>query len=386
MGELTVGGGGLQQVTLHHFNPLGVNLGSSGGWAGSSGLQPPLGIATDPLDHVLFAYSVSATGGFSSGSAAERTLNGQSVQGVSHSWSAFNGSKFYPGTPIGDSAGRLAITASIAPACSICFPPDPGIDFGNGPETGDLLLRYDAAGNYLGSIPSAGAVGPADAAGNRYVQGSFQGTTDVGCGPLVGGPGSTSYLSKRDFDGTCLWSKTFPTGAWTYVVGADQNLELVFLHSGAIDLGAGPTPDGGAQNLTIARLDLAGNLIMSKTFGGAASAFSAVSIDSNDTGILLLTSKFSGVVDLGAGPLNTASGDTLIASLDPSGALRWSKVVNVGPPGNFGLGGWFKTARQPCGMVIATSSATVDLGSGPIVPPQQANAFSPNVGIAVLGL
>ncbi|MEP7126766.1 MAG: hypothetical protein ABJE95_37900 [Byssovorax sp.] len=383
LGELTVGGGP-QKVTIHHFNPLGVHVGSFLDAVGFSGLQPPLAIFTDPLDHIATARVIFGFGGNSSSNATLRTLSGGPYRSVSASWTATSGSKAYFGPPVGDTSGRMVISAQISPACGICGPvPDPGVDFGNGPETGDLLLRYSAAGTYLGSLPNPGT-STTDATGDRYEEGKFQGSIDVGCGVLTGGPGLTTYLSRRDFNGGCIWSKTLPAGA-SAQVGADQNLELLFNTTGSIDLGAGPTPDFGGQNLTIARLDLGGNLIMSKTVGGPAASFSALSFDSDDTGLLLLKAKFTGSVDLGAGPLSNAAGDTFIASFDPTGTLRWSKVVNIGLPDMYGLGTWFRMVRQPCGMVIATTSATVDLGSGPIVPPQ-GNALSPNVGIAALGL
>jgi hypothetical protein len=251
-------------------------------------------------------------------------------------------------------------------------------------ETGKRVLRYDAAGTYLGSIPSPGRWQLAPS-GEMYVVNGFQGTIDVGCGPVTGGAGPSTVLAKLDLNGACLWSKGFAAPApAVFTLGGDGSLVLGFLHAGTIDLGGGPLPDLGGQNLTVATLDLAGDVIMSRTFGGAGAAFTSLTVDTAPSGVVVLGGGFSGTVDLGAGPLGNA-GDTFLAALDASGSLRWSKVVNVGGPVNPYESVALRMTRQPCSMVIATDSPSVDLGGGPVVPAAPPG-YTPDIAVVALAL
>jgi hypothetical protein len=55
-----------------------------------------------------------------------------------------------------------------------------------------------------------------------------------------------------------------------------------------------------------------------------------------------------------------ASNDTFLALLDAAGNLRWDKPVTVGSSGAL------IAASAPCGLALATNSTTVDLGAGPL--------------------
>jgi hypothetical protein len=375
-------GGGTQLSRIHQFDLVGAYLGTAGGSGGGSGISLPAALATDPLGDVLYAYGTSGVGGYQSLYVTRRPPGGTGVVSIGGA-----GNTFSPWTMGvlgigGDSAGRWLVGMHIGagPSCGATC----GFDFGQGLELGDRLLRYDAAGAYLGSIPNPGNWRLAPT-GDLYVVAGFQGSADAGCGPVSGGSGPSTLLSKLDQNGACLWSKAFPAPApAVFTLGGDGSILFGFLHTGSIDLGGGPLPDGGAQNLTIATLDLAGAVTMTRTFGGAGASFSDVVLDTAPSGVVVLSSKFAGAVDLGAGPIGNA-GDTLLAAFDPSGSLRWSKVVNVGSaPVNY-VPPVLRMTRQPCSMVIATDSPTVDVGAGPVIPVPPPN-HAPDLAVIALAL
>jgi hypothetical protein len=73
-----------------------------------------------------------------------------------------------------------------------------------------------------------------------------------------------------------------------------------------------------------------------------------------------------------------ASSDTFLAVFNSAGTLQWSKTVTVG-----GQGG-LKAAAGPCGLVLATNSPNVNLGTGAL---SVATAGMPaTIGVAALGL
>jgi hypothetical protein len=43
----------------------------------------------------------------------------------------------------------------------------------------------------------------------------FQGTVDIGCGPMMSTPTGSSYLARLDGSGACLWSKRLSAPAFS---------------------------------------------------------------------------------------------------------------------------------------------------------------------------
>lgn len=353
--------GGDATTRIAHFGPTGA-FAESILCTVYDATMPPDFVGTDPLGNLLYSYLISGGSGAYT-AAVKYPPGGAGSKEVGVGWYGYGDPYLNFISQGGDSAGNWLVGASIYN--DQCTWSPCGFDFGNGVETGKRVLRYDAGGNYLGSIPSPGRFRVAPS-GGLYVANDFEGTTDVGCGPVVGS-GPSTVLAKVDIDGVCQWSKAlFAPAPAAFTVGGDGSILLAFRHTGSIDLGGGPLPDFGAENLTIAGFDSGGDVTMTRTFGGAGSSFSEVTIDTVPSGSMLLASKFTGAVDLGAGPLSN-SGDTLLAAFDPTWALRWSKVVNVGKVMyNYAVPS-LQMTRQPCAMVVVTNSTTVDLGAGPVV-------------------
>jgi hypothetical protein len=105
--------------------------------------------------------------------------------------------------------------------------------------------------------------------------GAFQGSIDLGGGPLVGDPTNYSiYVAELDPSGQYLWSHAYP---------------------------------GGRDFVSL---------------GGLPAATVAVA----PSGDVILGGDFVGTVDFGAGPVSAASGfgDAFVVAFDPAGNPRWS--------------------------------------------------------------
>ncbi len=217
---------------------------------------------------------------------------------------------------------------------------------------------------------------------NLYLLQHLTAPTDLPCGPLAVPDGGATALGKFTGGGGCIWTELLmlPTSAIqqrAFQQGADGSLSLAVVYSGTIDFGGGALVSSGANSLALARFSSVGTLLWTKNFGGVGSSFVLGSLATNADGVGILTAGYQGTVDLGAGMLPSGA-DTFLAVFDSAGALKWSRVVTVGSAGQL------LAAVGSCGLVVATNSPTVDLGTGPLStasPPSSAT-----IGVAALGL
>jgi hypothetical protein len=251
---------------------------------------------------------------------------------------------------------------------------------------GSGVYCYSGSGSFEG-LSAANAVSPlaADdsiwvtAQNNLWVARTVATTTDFGCGsPLTVPAAGGTALVEFSGGGSCMSNAllNLPIAAVKqrlFRQGADGSLLFAVVYDGSIDFGGGALQSTGTSSLALARFDATGRLLASRTFGGSGSSFQLGSLAGNAAGTIILSSGFSGAVDLGGGPL-PATGDTVLAAFDPTlQTTKWTRVVSVG-----GQGSLLATA-SPCGLYLATTSATLDLGTGPL-----SNGSS--IGIAALGL
>ena len=242
----------------------------------------------------------------------------------------------------------------------------------------DGVYCYDNSGGFLGASAVSLAAG--------LVSGDFTWPTpdnglvafepvtanaSFGCGTLSVPSGGGVALVKLTASGSCVWNKLLAlpkasVQSANFRVGVDGSLNAVVAYTGTIDFGGGPLHAGGASALAIARFDSNGNLAWAKSFPGAS--FTVGSLGVNARGTMIVTSRFSGAVDLGHGAI---AGDTLLAALDSSGNVKWTRGVTVGQ-------GKLVAAAGTCGFALATSSTSVDLGYGAIA--------HGGIGVATLGL
>src|SRR6202035_5225055 len=102
----------------------------------------------------------------------------------------------------------------------------------------------------------------------------------------------------------CIWNKflALPTAAvkaTNFRLGADGSMLAAVVYSGTIDFGGGPLTSSGTSSLAVGRFDGNGNLPWAKNFGGAGASFKLGSVGANATGDMILTSGYTGSVNLG---------------------------------------------------------------------------------------
>ncbi len=274
-----------------------------------------------------------------------------------------------------DTGGNLHATLKMAGDTPAYFPAAVYCWDSSGDDLGP------SASNLAGTLSASDFLWPSLDA-NLYLAQSLTASTTLGsCGVTVPVGGAT-VLGKFGGGGSCIWSKLLglPTAAIqqrAFRQGADGSLSFAVVYSGTINFGGGPLSSSGTNSLALARFDSGGNLLWTKNFGGAESSFKLGSLDTNSDGVTILTAGYAGTVNLGGGVL-PANADTFLAVFDSMLNLKWSKQVTVGSSGQL------LAAVGPCGLVLATNSPSVDLGTGPlstISPPSSAT-----IGVAALGL
>jgi hypothetical protein len=194
-----------------------------------------------------------------------------------------------------------------------------------------------------------------DGNGNIYSSGYFRGTVDFDPGEGVASLTSSLasiYLLKLDPAGNFLWVKSFGGS-----IGGNSGNTIAFDGAGHLYLGgnfAGRTdfdPGDGTAFVTpasgedafIVKLDLNGNFIWVRSFGGVggnANADGIGNIEIDGSGNVIANGLFTGEVDFdpgsGESKLLSISGtqsDFFILKLDSSGNFRWAKSIDTaGPP------------------------------------------------------
>ncbi|MDI1444064.1 hypothetical protein [Polyangium sp. 6x1] len=181
---------------------------------------------------------------------------------------------------------------------------------------------------------------------NVYVTGTFDGTVDLGGGPvtsLVNLGRYDMYLAKFDAGGHHVWSKFFqyPSGTRSssgFTRDGAGHVILTGSFQGGIDLGAGPMVSAGGNDIYVGKFDGAGNLIWGRRFGGTGHDFGG-SVVTDAAGNIFLSGPYDGTLDFGAGPMtSTGFRDVYLVKLDPNGNTLWSRSYgNAGNNSGMGL-------------------------------------------------
>jgi hypothetical protein len=245
----------------------------------------------------------------------------------------------------------------------------------------DGVYCYGGDGSFAGAS-AANIIAALNAKGSMWVTPENQlallqpvtTTTNLGCSTAAVPSGGGMLLAKSDATGQCLWNKVLaiPTASLTsfaFRAGADGSLDAVVAFTGTIDFGSGAL-HGSPAGLAIARFDSGGALAWAKSFTG--SSFTAGTIGVNAAGTMVVTSGYTGAVNLGGGAL-PSSADTFVAVFDSTGTFKWSRAITVGSATLIASPG-------KCGVAIATTGTSVDFGTGTI-----ASGNPPSIGIAALG-
>jgi hypothetical protein len=240
------------------------------------------------------------------------------------------------------------------------------LDLGCGPmlpssPTSSYLARFDAswACTQARVLPVTAAV-LADGSGGVILSATATTALDLGCGALPAAPGGSTFVTRLDDAGNCVFGRSLSAPGLTVGL-APQGRILVSGLGGAapIDLGGGPLLALGAADEVIGVLDAAGDHVWSRRFGGPGVTFAGPRVSASAAGDVYLLTGVAGSVDLGGGVLQGTT--TVVGSYSPSGAHRWSRA--------FPLSGAYQANIDGCGaLVVVTMDASVDPGCGNVLP------------------
>ena len=179
-----------------------------------------------------------------------------------------------------------------------------------------------------------------DSMGNILVAGDFAGQVDFGGGPLISAGWYDAFVAKFDGSGTHLWSKRFGdiNGQFTGGIAVDSadNVAVAGYFDGTIDLGGGPLVCAGFDDAYLARFDPSGGHLWSDSFGDATDYQYGIACATDAAGSVFMTGWFAGAMDFGGGTI-TSGGleDAYLAKFSPP-EPDIQAIVDV--PGD--QGGW----------------------------------------------
>ncbi len=265
----------------------------------------------------------------------------------------------------GDGAGNVYLGGSLQHS---------PIDFGGGPILPDQLfvasLSSSGAHRWSRGLPSTGASSVkrlvADELGHVVIAGYFEGTVDLGGGPLTG-DADFFIASLSVVDGSHHWSagygsKGSESGEWVSSLAVDKagNLYLGGAYSGPMDLGGGMLPHVWSYDPFIASFTAAGAYRWAKTAGSADST--GVPYLASDGSNVFAGGSMAGTVSFGGDTLKLEGHQLVGASFTGAGVHRWSKVLGGGlQGGQIPLAGVVVDgAGQP--TVFGTFQQTAELG------------------------
>jgi hypothetical protein len=159
-----------------------------------------------------------------------------------------------------------------------------------------------------------------DSWGNSYAAGYTAGQAVFGTALVDSG----YYLSKYDAGGNAVWAMNIP-GEWhNQETDAQGNLYITGRYSGTVSLGAYTFTSAGTNDILLAKLDPAGNVLWAKTYGGQGQDnVHAIAID--NSGNIILTGQFSQTAIFDNVMLSdqTFSLHFFLLKTDPAGTLQW---------------------------------------------------------------
>ena len=212
--------------------------------------------------------------------------------------------------------------------------------------------------------------------GGMVVSGDFQGTIDIGCGPLTAVPPMNmvgpydGFVARLDQDGNCLWSQAIGGELWNGVHATLDDFGNIFVFGefqGALDIGGTQLSSQGGYDVLVAKLAPDGTPSWARSFGSTGDdlIFWWQGAKAADGNITFAPHPGDGqAIDFGAGPVG-AGAAVVVVRLDADGTLVWTHDVMSGGELRFGA----NLDVAPSGEVVLAGEfqGDVDLGGGPLV-------------------
>jgi hypothetical protein len=249
-----------------------------------------------------------------------------------------------------DPSGNVFTTGYFRSAAD--FDPGAGVYTLTPVGYGDIFaLKLDASGNFVWakSIGSTsydqGYSIAADASGNAYITGYFEGTADFDPGPsifnLTSAGSQDVFISKLDVSGNLVWAKrmggTSNDQAFSLAVDISGNVYTTGTFRLTVDFDPGATVSnlisaGTDEDIFVSKLDNSGNFVWARAMGGSDADMSE-SIALDAAGNIYTTGYFINTADfdpgLGTYSLTSSGGseDAFVSKLDASGNFVWAKAM-----------------------------------------------------------
>ncbi|MDY0779922.1 SBBP repeat-containing protein [Tenacibaculum sp. IB213877] len=200
------------------------------------------------------------------------------------------------------------------------------------------ILKTDSDGNFLWA-KSVGGINEdysksikVDNSGNVYVTGQFVGVADFDPGPEtfnVYSAGDDAFVLKLDTNGNFLWAKSFGNNAYSLAVDDTENVYITGDFYSNTDFNPGAEShmlyDNGYGNVFILKLDVSGNFVWARSFGG----------DTYDRGMSIAVDNSNNIFVTGYAQV-TGGTDVFIIKFNESGNLIWTKSLGNNNHLNYG--------------------------------------------------
>lgn len=257
-----------------------------------------------------------------------------------------------------------------------------GSSFGANGATGTFLFSLDPLGNVLSAKAYGGdSYGTlvevaVSANGTIGLCGSYQGTIDLGGGPLTAAAGSyAGFVAEFDGGGNLSFANALGTDSTTVAQGlafkSDESVAVVGSFSGTGQFGSTTLTSVGQNDVFVASFDASGNPLWAKSWGGITND-DGRGIAYDATGNLVVTGGFSSTVDFGGGAVTSKGGlDAFVMKLNSSHALAWVQTFGgtltdeavsaaIDASGDLLVGGLFEVAMSIGGQTL-TSAGDKDI-------------------------
>lgn len=211
-----------------------------------------------------------------------------------------------------------------------------------------------------------------DAVSDIYLAGRYDQALQFSDGDLLfppqGGGATDVFITKFSPGGAYQWSKGFggPDDEYPVALGTDGTKLVILGHySGVANLGGGALPDAGIYpNIFVMSLDPAGAVTWTKAYGDGDEQY-AVGLGLDNAGNIFATGKLRGSMNFGGGGMaltSAGSDDIFLAKLDGAGGHIWSKRFGDSSSQSPAALGVDKTS----GGVVITGiyDSVVDFGGG----------------------
>jgi FlgD Ig-like domain len=187
-----------------------------------------------------------------------------------------------------------------------------------------FLAKFNAGGvhqwshAYGDALSQSALALAADAAGNTYVTGFFQGSLNFGSGAVVAGGVLDVFLAKVDATGTGAWARHFNTfigSGNALATDAGGNVYVAGSFSGAANFGGGSVSSAGGSDIFLVKYGSAGSYEWGQQVGDDADQI-GTSLTTDGLGAVYVSGPFTGDADFGGGALTSAGGtDVYLAKM-----------------------------------------------------------------------